>query len=78
MSDLTDIIERAMEEAGSVLTEVFDALKTPPPSQDELREAFRQAMMSMEGMQQFEAQYGREQVDRQMQLVLRRTGGTER
>lgn len=78
MNDLKAIIEDAMEEAGSVLTEVFESLQAPPPSQDQLREAFRQAALTAEGMEAFRMEHGDEVFDRQVELALRRYRGDQR
>ena len=77
MNDLKGIIEDAIEEAGSVLVEVFESLEAPPPSQDQMREAFRLAMQSPENMMAFQQAFGEEAYNRQMQLALRRNRGDE-
>ena len=69
---LLSILEDALKEAAAVLAEVAPLLSVAPPTQDQLRDAFRLAMQSPENMQAFEDAFGRDVYDRQMQLALRR------
>lgn len=70
--DLLSILEEALQEATAVLEEVAKLMNVAPPTQDQLRDAFRLAMQSPENMQAFEDAFGRDVYDRQMQLALRR------
>ena len=61
-----------MEEAGSVLMDVFKKIDVPPPSQDEMRKAFRMALMTPEHMQAFTDAFGMDEYAKQMHLAIRR------
>ena len=75
MNDFQSIITEATAEATAVLDAVFEKMKVKPPSQDVLREAFRKARQSEEGMMAFEQQYGTEVFTRQLELGIRRENG---
>ena len=69
---IQSIVDDAMTEATLVLEDVFKMLEVPPPTQDQMRQAFRLAMASPENMQAFQDAFGPQEYDRQMMLAIRR------
>ena len=74
MSLYTDAIAELAEEMATAMQEFMAESFDVTPDREQLRVAFEQAIQSQEGLAAFEQQYGKEAVDKQIGLDLRRMG----